>query len=157
MYTTAKPGAQARARCQAGGKCCTRTLLMRVLHTHTALPIGGTLKGIGYACDWELGSLSGGPSPGLLSGPVRTLRPGCWRLVCAVGVDTQEVTTIFNGSYFSGASPPGGSMEASAPQRERRNRRLAVRYEPLKSPIKKRIASSKAPPKCAALLPAPHR
>ena len=48
-------------------------------------------------------------------------------------------------------------MEASAPQRERRNRRLAVRYEPLKSPIKKRIASSKAPPKCAALLPAPHR
>ena len=48
-------------------------------------------------------------------------------------------------------------MEASAPQRERRNRRLAVRYEPPKSPINKRIASSKAPPKCAALLPAPHR
>ena len=22
------------------------------------------MKGIGYACDWELGSLSGGPSPG---------------------------------------------------------------------------------------------
>ena len=54
------------------------------------------MKGIGYACDWELGSLSGGPSPGLLSGPVRTLRPGCWRLVCALGVDTQEVISIFN-------------------------------------------------------------
>ena len=95
-HTAAKPGAHARARRQAGGKCCTRTLLMRVLHTHTAHPIGGTLKGIGYACDWELGSLSGGPSPGLLSGPVRTLRPGCWRLVCALGVDTQEVISIFN-------------------------------------------------------------
>ena len=103
-HTAAKPGAHARTRCQAGGKCCTRTLLMRVLHTHTAYPIGGTLKGIGYACgdltrnppDPELGSLSGGPSPGQLSGPVRTLRPGCWRLVCALGVDTQEVISIFN-------------------------------------------------------------
>ena len=56
------------------------------------------MKGIGYACDGNLGCLSGGPLPGQLIGARSDICPGCWRLVCALGVDTQEVISIFNGN-----------------------------------------------------------